>query len=153
VDVTEETLQERIKECKRICKEKGLKLTHQRMEIFLEIARTQDHPSVEEIYKRVKPRIPTVSLDTVYRTVTTFEHYGIINKLEFLDDRSRFDANTEVHHHLVCIQCKSVQDFYWPFFDKMNMPEEASQWGQVRSSHVEIRGTCKKCMKRKAKEL
>lgn len=153
MELTEQTIQERIKECERICREKGLKLTHQRMEIFIEIARTFDHPSVEAIYKRVKQRIPAVSLDTVYRTVTTFEHYGIINKLEVLDDRSRFDANLKVHHHFVCIQCKNVQDFYWPIFDTMDIPEEASKWGHVQYSHVEMRGTCKECMNRKNTEI
>jgi len=47
----------------------GVKLTHQRMDIFHEVAKSSDHPDIETIYKSVRERVPTVSLDTVYPTL------------------------------------------------------------------------------------
>ena len=138
----------KLKEFQQICKEKGIKLTHQRMEIFHEITISEEHPSAEEIHKRLKHRLPMISLDTVYRTLSILEQYGIIARVQVLDDRGRFDANLTPHHHLVCTECKSIQDFYWPVFNKMELPPETGQWGKINSTHVEIRGICENCMKK-----
>jgi len=139
----------KLKEFKQICKEKGIKLTHQRMEIFHEITISEEHPSAEEIHKRLKPRLPMISLDTVYRTLSILEQYGIIARVQVLDDRGRFDGNLTPHHHLVCTKCKCIHDFYWPVFNEMELPPETGQWGKINSTHVEIRGICENCMKNK----
>ena len=134
------------KDFEQICKEKGIKLTHQRMEIFHEMTTSEEHLSAEEIHKRLKPKLPMMSLDTVYRTLSTLEQYGIIARVHILDDRVRFDANPIPHHHLVCTKCKRIQDFYWLIFNEMELPPETEQWGKINSTHVEIRGICKNCM-------
>ncbi len=142
-------LKAKLEEFEQICKEKGIKLTHQRMEIFHEISISEEHPSAEEIHKRLKYRLPMISLDTVYRTLSILEQYGIIARVQVLDDRGRFDANLTPHHHMVCTKCKSIQDFYWPVFNEMALPPETGQWGKINSTHVEIRGICENCMKNK----
>ena len=134
------------KDFEQICKEKGIKLTHQRMEIFHEMTVSEEHLSAEEIHKRLKPKLPMMSLDTVYRTLSTLEQYGIITRVNILDDRVRFDANPTPHHHLVCTKCKCIQDFYWPIFNEMELPPETGHWGKTNSTHIEIRGICKNCM-------
>ncbi len=131
-------------------KKEGLKLTHQRLEIFREMTRAADHPSAEEIYRRVRPRIPTVSLDTVYRTLEMFVRMGVVAKVEVLDDRSRFDPNRAPHHHLVCTVCRRVDDFSSPGVDSMPAPPQAKKWGKVLSSHLELRGICRDCLKKQA---
>lgn len=130
-----------------LCRQRNLRLTHQRMEIFREIARDSSHPSVEEIYQRIHRRLPTLSLDTVYRTISTFEEFGIVKRVQILDDRGRFDSNTESHHHLVCKRCKRVDDFYWPDFDQIEFPNVLKSWGRLNSKHAEIRGFCKDCLR------
>lgn len=129
----------------RRCRERGLKLTHQRLEIYRELASDLSHPSAEEIHTRLAPRLPTLSLDTVYRTLTTLEQHGLISRLEVLDDRARFDANLEPHHHLVCIRCRRAVDLAWPQVDRLEMPAAAAGWGEVASRHLELRGVCAEC--------
>ena len=66
---------------KAISLEKGLRLTHQRLEILRELVGAKDHPSAEMVFGRVRRRLPTISLDTVYRTLSTFDELGIIMRV------------------------------------------------------------------------
>jgi Fur family peroxide stress response transcriptional regulator len=68
----------RLEEFVRVCKEKGLKITPQRLAVYEILLRRKDHPTVEEIYEEVKKIYPFVSLATVYRTVETLEELGFI---------------------------------------------------------------------------
>jgi Fur family peroxide stress response transcriptional regulator len=131
---------------KRTCLEHGIKLTHQRIEIFLEVTMAKDHPSAEDIFKRVRMKLPTISLDTVYRTLTTFDRCGLISKAPIFDDRTRFDPNTEHHHHMVCVKCKDIKDFEWPDFEEAPLPAECKDWSKIETKHVQIRGVCPKCL-------
>lgn len=131
----------------KVCKSRGLRLTHQRLEIFLELANFNGHPTAENIYNRVSKRLKMISLDTVYRTITLFEKNGLIKRVHLLDNSARFDINLAVHHHLICTKCKKVEDFYWPIFDRIKLPGSISNWGDVNSRHVEIHGICRKCKK------
>lgn len=128
-----------------VCKEHAIKVTPQRLEIFLEVISANDHPSAEEIFRRVQKRLPTVSLDTVYRTLSTFDEQGLIAKVHFLDDKTRFDPNTQQHHHMSCIKCGSITDFVWPEIDAMSLPSEVEGWGKVSDRHVLVRGVCSRC--------
>ena len=82
------TINDKIKIFEEFCKAKGLKVTYQRLEIFNILANSYDHPSAEDIYKKVKPKIPTISFDTVYRTLALFDSYGLIAKVQYLDDKT-----------------------------------------------------------------
>ncbi|MFH1037762.1 MAG: transcriptional repressor [PVC group bacterium] len=128
----------------------GLKLTHQRLEIYRELMAAKDHPSAEDVFQRVRPRIPTVSLDTVYRTLDMFERIGVVAKVEVLDDRSRFDPNREPHHHLVCTVCRKVDDFPCPAVDSISPPPQAEIWGKIAGRHLELRGICNECLSKQA---
>jgi Fur family peroxide stress response transcriptional regulator len=132
----------------RVCRSKGLRITHQRSEIFHEMAKYPGHPTAENVFHKVRKRLKTISLDTVYRTILTFENNGLIKRVQIHDNSARFDINLSVHHHLVCTKCKKIEDFYWPDFDKMALPESVSDWGQVEFRHVVINGLCSKCKKR-----
>ena len=129
---------------------KGIKLTHQRLEVLREISGACDHPSAEELYRRIRKRLPTISIDTIYRTLGTLERMGLISRVEVLDNQSRFDPNMELHHHLVCVLCKSIEDFSWPSFDKMKPPVDTGKWGSMLSNHAELRGICTRCLKERS---
>ena len=137
--------EDKIELFRKLCKKYGLRLTHQRLEIFREIERASDHPSVEEVYERVKSRLPTVSLDTVYRTLATFERFGIISRVQGFEDKTRYDRSSIPHHHIICIKCMRIQDFDWPDLDNINLPPEISKWGQTKTKHVLVRGVCERC--------
>jgi len=135
---------------RNICKERGIKVTPQRLDIFREVMKAFDHPSAEDIYNRVKNRLPSISLDTVYRTLATFESYGLIGRISLID-KTRFDPNRKLHHHLVCRVCKSLTDFYWAEFDQLEPPLDTSEWGYPETRHVHIRGICAKCARKRRK--
>lgn len=127
------------------CRQLGIKLTHQRTEIYRELMETEDHPNAETIYGNVRKRIPAISLDTVYRTLRLFEQKGIISRVSAAGESMRFDGNTKRHHHFICVECGKVRDFYSDDFNNLIAPEEVASLGMVGSVHVEIRGVCRTC--------
>jgi len=134
-----------------LCRKHGIVATHQRTEIYRELAGTTEHPSAEAIYKRVRARIPAISLDTVYRTLRLLESKGVISRAGFAEDRTRFDANTDRHHHFVCTECGLIGDFYSNALDRFSVPAEVSEIGSVDGVYVELRGRCRKCQQGAAK--
>ncbi len=132
----------------KVCKARGLRITHQRTEIFKALIQHSDHPTTEGIFHQVRKRLKTISLDTVYRTIATFEEYGLVNKVHHIDNTTRIDHNLSNHHHLVCSRCKKIEDFYWPDFDRMIPPKSISNWGEIGVKHVVIDGLCSSCAKR-----
>ena len=133
----------------QVCRNSGMKLTHQRMEIFREVAQTVDHPDAEKVYKGVRKRLATVSQDTIYRTLWLLKDLGLITTLGPPRERTRFDANLDRHHHFVCVRCGLMQDFYSDKFDELNLPESANSFGYVVTTQVEVKGVCLKCAAQK----
>jgi Fur family peroxide stress response transcriptional regulator len=143
----QEKLRERILQFEASCHRAGLKLTHQRLEIFRELALSTDHPSAEALYKRLLERMPMLSLDTVYRTLTTFNLHGLVHKVETGESQARFEAVNERHHHLICRQCLEIVDFHWPSVDEVSLPDPVRAWGNIDTRNVVIYGVCRKCSK------
>ncbi len=123
----------------------GAKMTHQRIEVFREVAQTREHPDAETVFQRVRKRIPTISLDTVYRTLWVLMDMGLITTLGARHERVRFDGNTSAHHHFICSVCGMTRDLQHEEFDNLRIPEEVKHLGSVETAHVEFRGICSKC--------
>jgi len=143
--VTKQDIEQRMARFNEACRNSGAKLTHQRMEIFREVAQSANHPDVEKVYQGVRKRMPTVSLDTVYRTLGWLKELGLIKTLGPPRERTRFDANLSHHHHFVCVQCGLTRDFYSDKFDKLTLPESVQSIGYVETTQVEVKGVCLKC--------
>ena len=131
-----------------ICRHEGVKVTHQRIEIFREIARTGDHPDAEQIFTRVRKRMPTVSLDTVYRTLWLLNDLRLVTTLGSSRERTRFDANLSSHHHFVCDLCGYTRDFYSTELDNITLPDSVDSLGKIEGTHVEVRGVCQSCVEK-----
>ncbi len=140
------SLQEKLDDFESACKAAGLKLTHQRLEIYHALVVALDHPSAETVYQRLKKRMPTISLDTIYRTLTTFESHGLIRKVQTAESQARFEAQMLQHHHLICDKCKEIIDFQWRVFDESNLPEAVTGWGKIQHKNVVLHGICDKCL-------
>ena len=125
------------------CRELGIKATHQRTEIFRELAQTKEHPDAETVYRKVKRRIPAISLDTVYRNLKTLEEQGVIRQVGMTEHRMRFDADLAPHHHFVCKSCSRIQDFSSSDLDGFTPPQAVRRMGNVASIHIELRGVCR----------
>jgi Fur family peroxide stress response transcriptional regulator len=127
----------------------GVKATHQRREIYRELVRTNEHPDAETIYARVRKRIPVISLDTVYRTLRLLERKGLISRVGSLGGKTRFDANTDRHHHFVCTECGFIGDIYKEEWNDFQPPSDVMAMGKVNSVHIELRGLCKACQRKR----
>ena len=87
------------------CKKKGVKLTDQRKLIARVMSDSNDHPDVDELYKRVSKIDPKISIATVYRTVKLFEEAGILAKHDFKGKKARYEELSESHHdHLIDVK-------------------------------------------------
>jgi len=144
-NVDTEKLAQRMHAFTELCGQAGIRVTNQRTEVFREVARTTEHPDAETVYRRVRKRIPAISLDTVYRTLRLMEEKELISKVNYPGDRARFDANTDRHHHFICTQCGLVQDFYSGELDALQPPALVTKFGKVNSVHIQMRGICKDC--------
>jgi Fur family peroxide stress response transcriptional regulator len=135
----------RVAQFKTTAKSNGVKLTPQRLEIFREIASSLEHPDAETVHRAVHARMPTVSLDTVYRTLWMLSDLGLISVLGVRRESVRFDPNPEKHHHFVCIECGLTRDFESGQLHTLRLPQVVKGLGNVLSTHVEVRGVCKFC--------
>lgn len=147
----EKLSKQHLEQLKQLCNEAGIKLTHQRLEIFRELMTVSDHPSAELIHKRIHKKLPTIAIDTVYRTLATFDELGLVKKLHIMNERTLFDTNVTIHHHFICTHCKKVEDIYWSDFDNSTLPEVVKGMGKVQSRHLEIHGVCNDCLNKNEK--
>lgn len=139
-------IERRIAEFKTACQARGVKLTHQRMVIYRELAASFDHPDAERVYENVRRQIPTISLDTVYRTLALLADMGLVMAIGAPRERVRFDANVDIHHHFICSACGSAADVHWPEFQRLHLPADSQRAGRVDSVRVEFRGVCANCL-------
>lgn len=144
-DSGKKEIEGRMARFEQVCRDAGLRLTHQRMEIFREVAGTDDHPDAETVHSRVRERMPTVSLDTVYRTLRMLDEHGLVTTLGLSRDRMRFDANLTRHHHFVCVRCGLTRDFYSKELDDLELPPPAKAFGRIDATLVEVSGVCSEC--------
>ena len=145
-------VERRLEQFKAAAKEAGVKLTHQRLEIFREVASSLEHPDAETVFRAVQARMPTVSLDTVYRTLWMLNDLGLITTLGPRRESVRFDANIEHHHHYVCVRCGLARDFESAELNVLRIPDAVKEFGSVAGTHVEVRGICGRCAKKEAEK-
>ena len=129
----------------QICKAAGLKVTQQRLEIYQQLLRAKDHPAAEALHSRLVKRLPTLSLDTVYRTLATFERLGLVHRLETTGSQARYEALTSPHHHFLCDRCGKVIDFSWQDFDTLAPPPPPAGAERVERTSVVLHGQCADC--------
>jgi Fur family peroxide stress response transcriptional regulator len=138
-------MEQRVERLSLGLRDSGLRLTHQRLEIVRVIAADETHPDVETVYEAVKARIPTISLDTVYRTLATLGDRGLITRVQFLPGPARYDANQSQHHHFVCTRCGLVRDIHDPGLDGIHATAEVNRIGRPEGVTVQFRGACEAC--------
>jgi Fur family ferric uptake transcriptional regulator len=97
----------------KLCAERGMRMTEQRRVIARVLSNAEDHPDVEELYRRASAIDPHISIATVYRTVRLFEEAGVVEKHDFGDGRSRYEEAGDDHHdHLIDTRSGEVIEFF-----------------------------------------
>ena len=126
------------------CIDKGVKLTDQRKIIAKVMSESNDHPDVDELYKRVSKIDTKISIATVYRTVKLFEETGILTKHEFKGGKARYEQLNESHHdHLINIKTGEIIEFVDEDIEKLQK-KVAEKYGYDLVDHkLELYGVKK----------
>ncbi len=128
-------------------RDKGLKLTPQRIAILDFLDGNTDHPSAEEIFSGIKQTNPTISFATVYNTIQALRERGELVEVTIDPERKHYDPNPEPHHHLICSKCGKIGDVFEDFTDALKLPQELLGKFSVTSNHVNFYGACINCSK------
>ncbi|THV23925.1 Fur family transcriptional regulator [Peteryoungia ipomoeae] len=108
-------MKDALKSLEILCAERGMRMTEQRRVIARILEESDDHPDVEELYRRSSTVDAKISISTVYRTVKLFEDAGIIERHDFRDGRSRYETVPDEHHdHLIDVKNGTVVEFHSP---------------------------------------
>jgi Fe2+ or Zn2+ uptake regulation protein len=121
------------------------RMTNQRLEIISYLQSTKEHPNAEKIYIEIKKKLPKISLGTIYRNLEFLQKKNLIKKLNFGEDKDRFDGDTSVHHHFYCLRCRRVIDLALP--DAYQLAERVVNSHNVEVSEFSIifKGRCNIC--------
>ena len=122
---------------------RGLKVTPQRQCIFRVLHQSLVHPTAEAVYAEASAEMPTISLKTVYQTLNDLAAMGEIQQLDLGTGSSRFDPNTDGHHHVVCTRCGKVRDLY--VTPRVRVPADQLDGFTIDSTEVVLRGVCDAC--------
>lgn len=93
------------------CAEAGLRMTGQRKVILQVLSSAEDHPSVEDVYERAKIIDDSISIATVYRTLSLLDELDLVIRHEFQEGYSRYELNWDHHHHLIDLETGKVIEF------------------------------------------
>jgi Fur family peroxide stress response transcriptional regulator len=138
--------QKRLEQMIGVLREKGGRLTPQRLAMLRILAKSEGHPSAEQIYAQLKANFPTTSLATIYKTLSLLKDMGEILELNFASVGSRYDGNKPYPHpHVICTKCGQILD---PEFGTMvGISQEIARQTGYRITHQQLNffGLCPRC--------
>ena len=131
----------------RKLKDNGHKITPQRLAIVKILAKSDGHPSVEDIYGQIRKDFPTMSLATVYRNILLIKSLGEVLELGFPDGSNRYDGNRpNPHPHVICIKCKKIVDPDVESVDEMKKEVAEETHFQILNHRLDFFGICSECL-------
>ena len=130
----------------------GMRLTKQRLAIYRELESRVDHPAVQQLYLAIKPRMPNISLFTVYRTMNALESAGMVFRVATWKGHARYDATVEAHAHFLCETCGRIDDV-----DDEQCPDIMPMLvhgvrGTINRMDIMMSGQCAECAARAKQE-
>lgn len=144
---------------KEMLKEKGLKVTNQRLLVLQVLAEHgYEHMTAEDIFELVKEDYPEIGLATIYRTVQLLLDMQLVDRImlddgcvryeigDFLDEQ---EGHRHHHHHLICTECGSVSAFRDDLLEDLEAYIEKETGFQVTDHELKFYGVCKKCREEK----
>ncbi len=127
------------------CRQAGLKITPQRLAVYRALILSEEHPSANVVYRDVRRDFPSISLDTVNRTLLTLTEIGVAFVVEGSGQVRRYDGNLENHQHFRCVNCGKVIDFHCGQFDDISIPDDIEENFVVLRKTVYLEGLCQSC--------
>jgi Fur family transcriptional regulator, peroxide stress response regulator len=129
-------------------KEAGMRLTPQRIAICRLLSESRDHPTASKIHQQLQAQYPSLSLMTVYNTLNTLVHLGVVNVLGHAgDDNVHYDGDTSPHINLACVSCHQIVDIPSASIADLNGEVSANSGFKVLGARVLYYGLCPKCQK------
>jgi Fur family peroxide stress response transcriptional regulator len=124
----------------------GCKITPQRLAIVKILAKSEGHPSVENIHAQIKKDFPTMSLATVYKNIILIKSLGEVLELGFPDGSNRYDGNKPYPHpHIICIKCKKIVDLDLESLDDMKKEVASETHFKILNHRLDFFGICGNC--------
>lgn len=143
---------ERIRLFERVCRDRGERCTAQRRIILEAVLELDNHPTADQVYEAVKPRLPEIARTTVYRVLEHLARLGVITKACHPGRVARYDTRIESHHHLVCLRCNEFIDFDHEDLEELALPDTSALGFEASDYRVQIRGICRNCMEAMKRE-
>ena len=126
-------------------KERGFRLTPQRVELVRLIAVSEGHPSAGQLYTKIKRQFPTMSHATVYKTLTLLKEMNQVLEIDLRDD-SHYDGNRpQPHPHLICIKCNKIMDGEVSLDQKSLRSLEQTSGFKILRPQISLYGHCPDC--------
>jgi Fe2+/Zn2+ uptake regulation proteins len=124
---------------------KSLRMTHQREIILNELRQGKIHPTADELYERIKKKLPRVSLATIYRNLEILSQVGLIKNLEISGRKKRFDGNPDEHSHVCCTQCQRIDNVTLavPLLQAKSIEQQGYR---ITGCRIEFFGLCPECL-------
>jgi len=130
---------------RKLCADHGLALTHQRQVLYEVMQSMPGHPNPEEVYARVKERIPVISLATVYKNIHLFIEKGVLKEVSMHHGSLRVELNNHPHHHMVCSHCKAITDVEEKDLGMLPAFQRLPGGFQVERYAIDVIGVCAAC--------
>ncbi len=138
--------------CRRFqhsCRDRGLRLTAQRLAVYRVLASDASHPSVDAVFEAVRREMPTVSFATVYRVLESLEMKGLVRRVSTTAGVARYDANVAPHHHFVCRRCGRMVDGDDGTIAHIPLPRIGPRGFTAEELDIRILGLCGTCQRRR----
>jgi Fur family peroxide stress response transcriptional regulator len=127
-------------------KERDFRITPQRLAVLRILAESEGHPSVENIFRQVKPIFPTTSLATIYKTVNLLKKIGEVVELDFSEESNRYDGNKPYPHpHLICTKCKTIMDPDMATVEDLSKELAKKTGYEILNHRLDFFGVCPRC--------
>lgn len=128
-----------------ILKKNSIKITPQRLEILRYLDENRNHPTADEIYKKLKKNNPSLSKTTVYNSLEILNKYNIINSISITSVEARYDIVNKMHHHFICKSCGGIIDID---IECPNINKTLENGHKIEEVHGYFKGICKECIEK-----
>ena len=125
------------------------RMTPQRQIILDELRQSHSHPTADQLYDRVRRRLPRVSLGTVYRNLEVLAEQGVIQRVDGIGTQRRFDINPQRHFHVRCLQCGRVDDIETDLSFSVDDIRLQPSGYEICDVHLEFLGVCPDCQEKR----
>jgi Fur family peroxide stress response transcriptional regulator len=134
-------------------REAGYRITPQRMALIEILCQSEGHPSAGQLHEQIRQRFPTTSLATVYKTLNVLKEVGEVMEIGFAGSDARYDsAHPDPHPHLICVQCRRIEDIDVQQLDPESQVAEIAERSGYRilSYRMDVYGLCPRCQREMA---